>query len=320
MADNVAVTAGSGTTIGADEVVDGTLGTVKVQYVKLMDGTLDGTTKGVIGAAGLKVDLSGTAANSTAVKVDNSAVTQPVSAASLPLPTGAATAAKQPALGTAGTASADVISVQGVASMTALKVDGSAVTQPVSGTFWQATQPVSGTVTANGGTGNFASTVADGANVTLGAKADAANTATDTTAVSGISVLKQISKSVQQLVTDVGTLTTSFGQSYSRVVAAASTNATSVKASAGNITNVDLFNVAAYDVFVKFYNKASAPTVGTDTPVWTVPIKAGTGFSKQFPNGRWFSTGVAFAITKLQADSDTTVVAAGDVTGQVEYI
>ncbi len=69
--------------------------------------------------------------------------TQPVSAASLPLPTGAATAAKQPALGTAGTPSADVLSVQGIASMTALKVDGSAVTQPVSGTFWQATQPVS---------------------------------------------------------------------------------------------------------------------------------------------------------------------------------
>jgi hypothetical protein len=59
------------------------------------------------------------------------------------LPTGAATSAKQPALGTAGTASADVITVQGVAGMTALKVDGSATTQPVSGTFWQATQPVS---------------------------------------------------------------------------------------------------------------------------------------------------------------------------------
>lgn len=57
----------------------------------------------------------------------------PVSAASLPLPTGASTAAKQPALGTAGSASADVITVQGVASMTALKVDNSAVTQPVDG-------------------------------------------------------------------------------------------------------------------------------------------------------------------------------------------
>ena len=46
--------------------------------------------------------------------------------------TGVATAAKQPALGTAGSASADVISIQGVASMTAVKVDGSGVTQPVS--------------------------------------------------------------------------------------------------------------------------------------------------------------------------------------------
>lgn len=45
MADNVAVTAGTGTTIAADEVVDGTLGTVKVQYVKIMDGVIDSTTK-----------------------------------------------------------------------------------------------------------------------------------------------------------------------------------------------------------------------------------------------------------------------------------
>jgi len=50
----------------------------------------------------------------------------PVSAASLPLPTGAATAAKQPALGTAGTSSADVISIQGVSGGTPV---------PVSGTF-----------------------------------------------------------------------------------------------------------------------------------------------------------------------------------------
>jgi hypothetical protein len=60
------------------------------------------------------------------------------------LPTGAATSAKQPALGTAGSASADVLSVQGVASMTALKTDGSGVTQPVSGTV-TATGPLTDT-------------------------------------------------------------------------------------------------------------------------------------------------------------------------------
>lgn len=78
------------------------------------------------------------------IKVDGSGVTQPVSASSLPLPSGAATSAKQPALGTAGSASADVITVQGISSMTALKVDGSAITQPVSGT-----------ITANAGSGTF---------------------------------------------------------------------------------------------------------------------------------------------------------------------
>ena len=60
--------------------------------------------------------------------------TQPISVASLPLPSGASTAAKQPALGTAGSASADIITIQGIASMIAVKVDGSGVTQPVSGT------------------------------------------------------------------------------------------------------------------------------------------------------------------------------------------
>jgi hypothetical protein len=54
------------------------------------------------------------------IPVDGSGVTQPISAASLPLPSGASTAAKQPALGTAGTPSSDVITVQGASAGTAL--------------------------------------------------------------------------------------------------------------------------------------------------------------------------------------------------------
>jgi hypothetical protein len=65
-----------------------------------------------------------------ALKTDGSASTQPISAAALPLPTGAATAAKQPALGTAGTSSTDVISVQGIASGTALPVSAAALPLP----------------------------------------------------------------------------------------------------------------------------------------------------------------------------------------------
>jgi hypothetical protein len=86
--------------------------------------------------------------------ITNFPATQAISAASLPLPSGASTAAKQPALGTAGAASADVLSVQGIASMTPLLVNGSA-----------STQPVSGTVTANAGTG-FPSTTSAGSSGT----------------------------------------------------------------------------------------------------------------------------------------------------------
>lgn len=83
--------------------------------------------------------------------------TQPVSASALPLPAGASTSAKQPALGVAGTPSADVISVQGVVGGIAQPVSGTVAvsnlpaTQAVSGTVsvgnFPATQPVSGTVT-----------------------------------------------------------------------------------------------------------------------------------------------------------------------------
>ena len=48
--------------------------------------------------------------------------------------------------------------------------------------------------------------VADGAMVTLGAKADAKSTATDTTAITAMQVLKQISASVQETATDTGTI------------------------------------------------------------------------------------------------------------------
>jgi hypothetical protein len=60
MADNVAITAGSGTTIATDEVqVSGTNPLAHVQYVKIVDGTLNGT--GAIGGDatnGLDVDVT----------------------------------------------------------------------------------------------------------------------------------------------------------------------------------------------------------------------------------------------------------------------
>lgn len=103
----------------------------------------------------------------TPLVVDGSAVTQPMSAVSLPLPTGAATAAKQPALGTAGTASADVITIQGIASMTELAISAAALPLP-SGAATAALQTQPGVdigdVTINNAAGASAVNIQDGGN------------------------------------------------------------------------------------------------------------------------------------------------------------
>ena len=73
MADNLSVTQGSGTTIAADDISG-----VLHQRVKISQGA-DGVGVDVSSAAPLQVTLANTSANATAVKVDGSAVTQPVS-------------------------------------------------------------------------------------------------------------------------------------------------------------------------------------------------------------------------------------------------
>ena len=100
----------------------------------------------------------------------------------------------------------------------------------------------------------------------------------------------------------------------SRIVsAAASTNATVAKASAGDLFRVTGFNANAAARYLKIYNKATAPTVGTDTPVWTEYLPAQARFELSFPKGYYLSAGISYALTTGGADSDTGVLTAGDV-------
>lgn len=222
--------------------VDGSVGITGTPSINnaQVAGTAIDVNSGVKSAGTQRVVLATDQPQLTnALKVDPSAVTSPVSAASLPLPTGAATAAKQPALGTAGSPSTDVLTVQGASGATALPT-------------------------------------------------------TQTPSTSG-------------------------GYSVSRLLSAASTNATSVKASAGQVYGWMLFNTSAAPKFFKLYNKASAPTVGTDTPFMTMPIPAGGGIVADFDGGIAMGTGVAFAITGAVGDTDTTAVAANDVIVNLLY-
>lgn len=100
----------------------------------------------------------------------------------------------------------------------------------------------------------------------------------------------------------------------SNVNSAATTNATSVKTSAAVLYSITVSNTGAAAAFLKLYNKASAPTVGTDVPVLTIPIPASSVQNIDFgTTGHRFTTGLAFAITNLAADSDATAVAASQV-------
>jgi hypothetical protein len=78
-------------------------------------------------------------------------------------------------------------------------------------------------------------------------------------------------------------------------------------------------NTGATAAFVKLYNKATAPTVGTDVPAMIIPVPAavaGVPGVATLPighNGFRFALGLGIAITGAVADADTTAVAAGQV-------
>lgn len=112
-----------------------------------------------------------------------------------------------------------------------------------------------------------------------------------------------------------------FSTTY-KLVSAASTNATSISTSPNTgLVAYYLSNSNGTSFrYVKFYNKASAPTVGTDTPVMTIAIPPLGAANAYFPPGVFnFTTGLAFAITGAAADSDTTIVSANEVIVNLSY-
>lgn len=119
---------------------------------------------------------------------------------------------------------------------------------------------------------------------------------------------------------NVGTKTTGGATPFS-LISAATTNATSVKASAGTVYSIQASNTGAAVAFLKLYNKASAPTVGTDVAVMTLILPAGGGIVIP-PNdiGIAFTTGIAFAITGVATTADTTAVALAQVVINIDYI
>lgn len=156
--------------------------------------------------------------------------------------------------------------------------------EPIPAAQISGTQPVSGTVTANIGTGSIAA---------------------GTNAVGDVGV--------QYRASSTG------GASIRHLVAAASTNATNVKASAGRVAGWSFSNLTASWRYVKLHNTAGAPTAGAGV-VMTIAIPPnGVAVMPLGGGSIAFATGIAFTTVTGAADTDAVAVAANDIIGDLFF-
>ena len=99
----------------------------------------------------------------------------------------------------------------------------------------------------------------------------------------------------------------------------ATTNGALILTGTSGVTAFWATNTGAAAAYVKLYNKATAPVVGTDIPEMIIPIPAAVGGvpgTVSLPTGFApfrFALGLGVAITGGAADADVTAVAAGQV-------
>jgi hypothetical protein len=105
----------------------------------------------------------------------------------------------------------------------------------------------------------------------------------------------------------------------------ASTNATLIKGSAGSVFNIIVHNThggggSGSAVTLRFYDKVTAPVVGTDVPMIIIHIGASTSKELNFTSGITFKNGIAYSITDGDALLDATAVSADGVQVYIGYI
>lgn len=95
---------------------------------------------------------------------------------------------------------------------------------------------------------------------------------------------------------------------------ASSTNATSVTTAATDVFSIWAYNGNAAVRYLKIYNLATSPTVGTSTPILVIPLPPSQLTRIEWAKGLYLSVGLAYALTTGSANSDTNAVGT-DITG-----
>lgn len=235
----------------------------------------------------------------------------------------------------------------------ALLTDASATTQPTS---IASGQVASGAIASGAvASGAYVSgSISDGAIVTLGNKADAKSTATDTTAISIMQVLKEISFMAQTpaalpanqstninewdgaalaapdansyvISPNAATATAAAAASVCNILSAASNNTTNCKNAAGNLYGFEFWNTTTTVYYLRLYNLSTSPTCSSATGfIRSIPIPpaASAGLVGGAVNNYVvpvnFSTGIGYCITGGSSSTDNTNAAVG-IFGEIRY-
>jgi hypothetical protein len=99
-----------------------------------------------------------------------------------------------------------------------------------------------------------------------------------------------------------------------KYLSTASNNQTLVATGGRALFDITAFNTNAATAYLKFYNKATAPTCGTDIPIAVIPLVQNIPVNSTSIVGRLFNLGLGFCIVAGLADNDNTNATTGIVT------
>jgi hypothetical protein len=94
-----------------------------------------------------------------------------------------------------------------------------------------------------------------------------------------------------------------------------------VKSSSGNLFSWNIINTVGSVIYLKFFDKATAPSVGTDTPILTISIPASSSIylANSGISQYTFTNGLYIACTLNLVDTDNTAPG-GAVTAGIIYL
>lgn len=299
----VVLTASQLTTLTPPAAITGFSTSTKQSDGSQKSQVVDGSGN-VIGATSNALDINIKSGNPTSIAATQSGTWNITNVSgTISLPTGAATTAKQPALGTAGSASTDVITIQGIASGTVVPISVASIPSHAvtnAGTF--AVQESGTQIQVD----DAAFTPATSKVAMAGFQADEVATDSVDEGDGGAARMTLDRKQIVSMQPH-----TQGGTSVYHLASAASTNATVVKNSVGQLYGYMISNTSAAYTYLAFHDTASTPTAGASV-LFKIGIPAGGAANLSFSNGVAFASGIAITTVTGAPDSNSTGVALSD--------